>query len=123
MLGSKTNEHTNSTRHCGLSPQNYTKSNNIRITALERSEKKILVRVGGGEVNMFYQGPRFKACKQIENGVTRKGFETYSPIKITLKGPRQANLVFIAYASSEGSGEPAHPHSLAGTFAARSYKQ
>ena len=35
-------------------------------------------------------------------------------------GPRQANLVFIAYASSEGSGEPAHPRSLARTFAARS---
>ena len=27
-------------------------------------------------------------------------------------GPRQANLVLIAYASSEGSGEPAHPRSL-----------
>ena len=40
-----------------------------------------------------------------------------------LFGPRQANLVFIAYASSEGSGEPAHPRSLAKTFAARSYKQ
>ena len=26
-----------------------------------------------------------------------------------LIGPRQANLVLIAYASSEGSGEPAHP--------------
>ena len=38
-------------------------------------------------------------------------------------GPRQANLVLIAYASSEGSGEPAHPHSLARTFATRSYKQ
>ena len=38
-------------------------------------------------------------------------------------GPRQANLVFIAYASSEGLGEPAHPRSLARTFAARSYKQ
>ena len=34
-----------------------------------------------------------------------------------------ANLVLIAYASSEGSGEPAHPRSLARTFAARSYKQ
>ena len=34
-------------------------------------------------------------------------------------GPRQANLVLIAYASSEGSGEPAHSE----TFAARSYKQ
>ena len=40
-----------------------------------------------------------------------------------LVGPRQANLVLIAYASSEGSGEPAHPRSLARTFAARTYKQ
>ena len=40
-----------------------------------------------------------------------------------LHGPRQANLVLMAYASSEGSGEPAHPRSLARTFAARSYKQ
>ena len=37
-------------------------------------------------------------------------------------GPRQANLLLIAYASSEGSGEPAHPRSLARTSAARSYK-
>ena len=37
--------------------------------------------------------------------------------------PRQANLVLIAYASSEGSGEPAHPRSFARTYAARSYKQ
>ena len=41
----------------------------------------------------------------------------------TAYGPRQANLVLIAYASSEGSGEPAHPRSLARTSAARSYKQ
>ena len=40
-----------------------------------------------------------------------------------LNGPRQANLLLISYASSEGSGEPAHPRSLARTFAARSYKQ
>ena len=38
-------------------------------------------------------------------------------------GPRQANSVLIAYASSEGLGEPAHSRSLARTFAARSYKQ
>ena len=37
-------------------------------------------------------------------------------------GPRQANLVLIAYASSEGSGETAHPRSLARTSAARSYR-
>ena len=44
-------------------------------------------------------------------------------LKYNLYGPRQANLVLIAYASSEGSGEPAHSRSLARTFAARSYKQ
>ena len=38
-------------------------------------------------------------------------------------GPRQANLVLIAYAGSKGSGEPAHLRSLARTSAARSYKQ
>ena len=42
---------------------------------------------------------------------------------LEIYGPRQANLVLIAYASSEGSGEPAHPRSLARTFTARSYKQ
>ena len=30
-------------------------------------------------------------------------------IPFVIYGPRQANLVLIAYASSEGSGEPAHP--------------
>ena len=38
-------------------------------------------------------------------------------------GPHQANLMLIAYASSEGSGEPAHPRSLARTSAACSNKQ
>ena len=36
---------------------------------------------------------------------------------LNLFGPRQANLVLIAYASSKGSGEPAHPRSLARTSA------
>ena len=40
-----------------------------------------------------------------------------------INGLHQANLVLIAYASSEGSGESAHPRSLARTFTARSYKQ
>ena len=40
-----------------------------------------------------------------------------------IRGPRQMNLVLIAYASSEGSDEPAHSRSLARTSAARSYKQ
>ena len=43
-------------------------------------------------------------------------------IKLSI-GPRQANLVLIAYASSEGSGEPVHPGSLPRTSAARLYKQ
>ena len=47
----------------------------------------------------------------------------YNDMIYFLIGPRQANLVLIAYASSEGSGEPAHPRSLARTFATRSYKQ
>ena len=34
-----------------------------------------------------------------------------------LHGPRQANLVLIAYASSEGSGETARMRRLAWTFA------
>ena len=42
---------------------------------------------------------------------------------LIFKWVAQANLVLIAYASSEGSGEPAHLRSLARTFAARSYKQ
>ena len=44
-------------------------------------------------------------------------------ITINTYGPRQVNLVLIAYASSEGLGELAHPRSLARTSAARSYKQ
>ena len=46
-----------------------------------------------------------------------------SSLIVCIYEPRQANLVLIAYASSEGSGDPAHPRSLARTFAARSYKQ
>ena len=50
-------------------------------------------------------------------------YKDINNIKRDESGPRQANLVLIAYASSEGSGEPAHPRSLARTSAARSYKQ
>ena len=38
-------------------------------------------------------------------------------------GPHWTTLVLIAYASKEDSGEPAHPHSLARTYAARSLIQ
>ena len=57
---------------------------------------------------------------QKKKNETKKNKQEFQ-IKI-INGPRQANLVLIAYASSEGSGEPAHPHSLARTSAARSYK-
>ena len=68
----------------------------------------------------------------VVNGRTSTFFEARSLESIQIKvsafvttaiGPRQANLVLIAYASSEDSGEPAHPRSLARTFAVRSYKQ
>ena len=42
---------------------------------------------------------------------------------LSLNWAMSSNLVLIAYASSEGSGEPAHLRSLARTSAARSYKQ
>ena len=53
------------------------------------------------------------------NLLTFLGIETLRK----LIGPRQANLVLIAYESSEGSGKPAHPRGLARTSAARSYKE
>ena len=42
---------------------------------------------------------------------------------VKISGPHQANLVLIAYASTESSGEPAYLRSLARTSTARSYKQ
>ena len=53
----------------------------------------------------------------------KKDFVPNMKVYVASFGPHQANLVLIAYASSEGSGEPAHPRSLARTPAARSYKQ
>ena len=67
-------------------------------------------------VNMPSRIRLYKELKQMM-------LQSYSLGKNILIGPRQANLVLIDYASSEGSGEPAHPRSLARTFAARSYKQ
>ena len=58
----------------------------------------------------------YQSCQGANSQSMRKNWKF-------IIGPRQANLVLIAYASSEGSGEPAHPRSLARTFAARSYKQ
>ena len=67
-------------------------------------------------INMFSK----ESMKMPALPYTHNIFANYESI---LSGPRQANLVLIAYASSEGSGEPAHPRSLARTSAARSYKQ
>ena len=52
-----------------------------------------------------------------------KVYKCNKEINSTIFGPRQVNLVLIAYASSEGSGEPAHTRSLARTSAARSHTQ
>ena len=66
-------------------------------------------------------------CLCDENKIIQKTVKKKKKKKkcfmLLIYGPRQANLVLIAFASSEGSGEPAHPRSLARTFAARSYKQ
>ena len=56
------------------------------------------------------EGTALPLCTAVQAGYSRIG-------------PRQANLVLTAYASSEDSGEPAHPRSLARTSAARSYKR
>ena len=57
----------------------------------------------------------------LVNGISK--YFTKEIYLTSIIGPRQANLVLIAYASSEGSGEPAHPRSLTRTSTARSYKQ
>ena len=51
-------------------------------------------------------------------GITNFHFICLPHVSILI-GPRQANLVLIAYASSEGSGETARMRRLAWTFAAR----
>ena len=64
-----------------------------------------------------------KALRLISNGV-HSGMGTvkiwhienqvcWNNQKLRSYGPRQANLVLNPYTSSEGSGEPAHPRSLA----------
>ena len=64
-----------------------------------------------------WQGQHVKSCK-LYSCINRMKYGVW-PISVTSFGPRQANFVLIAYASSEGSGEPAHPRSLARTSAAR----
>ena len=80
---------------------------------------KILLTVAA--LQTLFQGRCFQCCSRANS--CSEPFQ--SPIHSLLQpatpfGPRQANLVLIAYASSEGSGEPAHSRSLARTSAARS---
>ena len=82
----------------------------LRKELLKQKMKQCLVR-------QYFSDLEFQLV--IMPSVTCVNFDVMS---LTF-GPRQANLVFIAYASNEGSGEPAHPRSLARTSAARSYKQ
>ena len=79
---------------------------------------KILCQQREVYVKMLQSSSEFEVIRKI-----CRNLESFNLIRSRLDGPRQANLVLIAYASSEGSGEPAHPRSLARTFAARSYKQ
>ena len=78
-------------------------------------------------VNTSYFSLRYIRCTKFIPGFDETGpcSKNKWPLVWTTKvnGPRQANLVHMAYASSESSGEPAHPGSLARSFAACSYKQ
>ena len=80
------------------------------VASLTRISKRAYVNVNWKIKNEYcFSVNMFRIIKCLEEHMTI--------------GPRQATLVLIAYASSEGSSEPAHPRSLARTFAARSYKQ
>ena len=72
---------------------------------------------------MLYIWAETTLTKLTQTQKTLKQMSRSSKKIHVLFGPRQANLVLIAYASSECSGEPAHPRSLARTVAARSCKQ
>ena len=65
-----------------------------------------------------------KIWANIKNQAMLVASDQFFPGSIPrINRPCQANLILIAYASSEGSDEPAHPRSLARTSAAGSYKQ
>ena len=91
----------------------------------EKTDRQILISVLLEDLKSFCTLQKY-ASKLIGNLMLSFLTPAYGRVignHAILLGPRQANLVLIAYASSEGSGEPAHPRSLARTFAARSYKQ
>ena len=83
----------------------------VVISWLNKKLKMVFIYILGAECSIWSVSTLFALDTAI------------SVIMKALTGLRQANLVLIAYASSEGSGEPAHLRSLARTFAACSYKQ
>ena len=89
------------------------------------SHDKVHFLQGTRDYNPQQMSIREGVFNTIVSCFKRHGAETIDTPVFELKvyGPRQANLVLIAFASSEGSGEPAHPRSLARTSAAHSYKQ
>ena len=80
-----------------------------------------LLAFGSGELKASFMSDLAHSLEQnqVEIIISR----AQEILDMFIYGPRQANLVLIAYASSEGSGEAAHSRSLARTSAARSYKQ
>ena len=81
-------------------------------------QRRLLIRLGGCPGWSVFAGRTGHFV-----GFVMRRLNLWVSASIIKIGPRQENLVLIAYASSEGSGEPAHPRSLARTSSARSYKQ
>ena len=91
-------------------------SNKLSLTPSEKLWKRCF-----DGITICQEASRYGALLYIVCSVYLLCIKTWNMKTRFLYGPRQANLVLIAYASSEGSGEPAHPRSLARTSAARSY--
>ena len=75
----------------------------------------LLIYDAAPKINLLFQRLRMHCWISVHDYIFCRACLSY--------GPHQAYLVLIAYVSSEGSGEPAHPRSLARSSAARSYKQ
>ena len=93
----------------------------IWVTA-GRTLTLLVLSCGGSNYNLQLQTCRI-ICHALYLYIYQISKSKPGDLQGLLFGPRQANLLLIAYASSEGSGEPAHSRSLARTSAARSYKQ
>ena len=106
----------------GGSDLNSAKKEETKLSEMEEKCMAVLSHISKFKLTGIASGHLIRLLKLFESRSDQ--VQTLSSSNLgSLIGPRQANLVFIAYASSEGSGEPAHPRSLARTSAARSYKQ